>query len=50
MRKDVEECLIQNEATIGNLKKRHQDATAEMSDQVEQLTILKSKYLDLNFI
>ena len=45
MRKDVEECLIQNEATIGNLKKRHQDATSEISDQVEQLTQIKSKYI-----
>ena len=43
MRKDLEECLIQNEATIVNLRKRHQDATAEMNDQIEQLALLKSK-------
>ena len=43
MRNDVEECLIQNEATIESLRKRQSDATAEMSDQIEQLSILKSK-------
>ena len=43
MRKDMEECLIQNEANIGSLKKKQQDATAEMSEQIEQLSQLKSK-------
>lgn len=43
MRKDLEECLIQNEATIVSLKKKHQDGIAEMSDQIEQLSLLKSK-------
>ena len=43
MRKDMEECLIQNEANIASLKKKQQDATAEMSEQIEQLSQLKSK-------
>ena len=43
MRKDMEECLIQNEANISSLKKKQQDATAEMSEQIEQLSQLKSK-------
>ena len=43
MRKDMEECLIQNEANMASLKKKQQDATAEMSEQIEQLSQLKSK-------
>jgi myosin heavy chain 6/7 len=41
-RKDLEEAQIQQESTLTNLKKKHQDATAEMSEQVEQLTKMKS--------
>ncbi len=43
MRKDLEEAAIQQEATILNLKKKHQDAIAEMSEQIEQLNKLKTK-------
>ena len=43
MRKDLEESLIQNEANIVSLKKKQQDATAEMSEQIEHLSVLKSK-------
>ncbi len=43
MRKDLEEAAIQQEATILNLRKKHQDAIAEMSEQIEQLNKLKAK-------
>ncbi|QQP48816.1 Myosin heavy chain 1 [Caligus rogercresseyi] len=33
LRKDLEECHIQQEATMMNLKKRHQDAVSEMTEQ-----------------
>ena len=45
IRKDLEECHIQNEATVVSLRRKHQDAVAEMSDQVEQLALLKDRYL-----
>merc|ERR1712088_624491 len=34
---------IQHEATLIGLKKKHQDAVSEMSEQIEQLSLLKSK-------
>ena len=43
LRKDLEESRIQQEATLNNLKKKHQDAVAEMSEQIDQLTKMKSK-------
>ena len=43
LRKDLEEANIQHEATVMNLKKKHQDATAEMSEQIEQLSKMKAK-------
>ena len=43
IRKDLEEAAIQQEATILSLKKKHQDAIAEMSEQIDQLTKLKAK-------
>uniref|UniRef100_A0A0K2TA41 Myosin heavy chain 1 [Tribolium castaneum] n=2 Tax=Lepeophtheirus salmonis TaxID=72036 RepID=A0A0K2TA41_LEPSM len=43
LRKDLEECHIQQEATMMNLKKRHQDAVFEMTEQIEQLSKMKSK-------
>jgi len=43
LRKDLEECNIQHEATMISLKKKHQDAVAEMTEQVDQLTKMKSK-------
>merc|ERR1712228_858183 len=41
LRKDLEEANIQHEAVLGNLKRRHQDAIQEMSEQVDQLQKLK---------
>merc|ERR1719330_1280669 len=43
LRKDLEEAHIQQESTLTNLKKKHQDAVAEMSEQIEQLNRMKAK-------
>ena len=43
LRKDLEEAHIQQEATLTNLKRKHQDAVAEMSEQIEQLSKMKAK-------
>ena len=43
LRKDLEEAHIQQEATLSSLKRKHQDATAEMSEQIDQLNKMKSK-------
>ena len=43
LRKDLEEIHIQHESTLVNLKRKHQDAMAEMSDQIDQLSKMKSK-------
>merc|ERR1719471_1341406 len=43
LRKDLEEAHIQQESTMMNLKRKHQDAVAEMSEQIDQLTKMKAK-------
>merc|ERR1711881_199689 len=43
LRKDLEEVHIQKEATLISLKKKHQDAIAEMSEQIEALNKMKAK-------
>jgi len=43
MRKDLEEINIQQESTVLSLKKKHQDAIMEMSEQIDQLGKLKSR-------
>merc|ERR1719297_35438 len=43
LRRDLEEAKIQQEATIVGLKKKHQDAIAEMQEQIEQLNKIKAK-------
>jgi len=43
LRKDLEEARIQQDSTMMNLKRKHQDAVAEMSEQIDQLTKMKSK-------
>merc|ERR1719414_1446576 len=43
MRKDLEEAAIQQESTMLSLRKKHQDAISEMSEQIEQLNKLKSR-------
>ena len=49
MRKDLEEIHIQQEATVLSLKKKHQDAIIEVSEQIDQLGKLKARY-DLYFL
>merc|ERR1719384_1222072 len=43
LRKDLEEANIQHEATLMGLKKKHQDAVSEMSEQIDQLSKMKAK-------
>jgi myosin heavy chain 6/7 len=43
MRKDLEECNIQHESTLLSLRKKHQDAITEMSEQCDQLNKMKVK-------
>jgi chromosome segregation ATPase len=43
MRKDLEEINIQQEATVLSLRKKHQDAILEMSEQIDQLGKLKAR-------
>merc|ERR1711981_359465 len=43
LRKDLEEAHIQQDSTMTNLKKKHQDAVAEMSEQIDQLSKMKAK-------
>ena len=34
LKRDLEEAHIQHESTVASLKKKHQDATSEMAEQV----------------
>merc|ERR1712002_242728 len=43
LRKDIEETNIQQESIMGNLKRKHQDAIQEMTEQIDQLQKMKSK-------
>merc|ERR1712062_614243 len=43
LRKDLEEAHIQHESTLMNLKKKHQDAVSEMSEQIDTLSNMKAK-------
>merc|ERR1712002_962309 len=43
LRKDIEETNIQQESIMSNLKRKHQDAIQEMSEQIDQLAKMKSK-------
>merc|ERR1719187_3198793 len=43
LRKDLEECRIQNEATVLSLKKKQGDAIGEMNEQMDQLSKMKAK-------
>merc|ERR1712198_651918 len=43
MRKDLESAAIQQEATMINLKKKHQDAVSEMSEQIERVSKRKGE-------
>jgi myosin heavy chain 6/7 len=43
LRKDLEEAHIQQESTLSNLKRKHQDAISEMTEQIDQLNKMKTK-------
>merc|ERR1711892_447563 len=43
LRKDLEEANIANESVLMSLKKKHQDAIQEMTEQVDRLSKAKSK-------
>merc|ERR1711915_665302 len=43
LRKDIEETNIQQESILSNLKRKHQDAIQEMTEQIDQLQKMKSK-------
>merc|ERR1712241_1558695 len=43
LRKDLEEANIQQESVMMNLKRKHQDAIAEMSEQIDQPSKMKAK-------
>merc|ERR1719323_516489 len=43
LRKDLEEANIQHETTLIGLKKKHGDAVAEMSEQIDTLSKMKAK-------
>jgi len=42
-RRDLEEANLQHEATLGSLRKKHNDAIAEMSEQVDYLNKMKAR-------
>merc|ERR1711970_1155783 len=41
--RDIEESTIQHEAAVAAFKKKHNDAVAEMADQIDHITKLKQK-------
>merc|ERR1711970_1591677 len=43
IRRDLEECNIQNEAALASLRKKHNDAVAEMSEQIDHLNKMKAR-------
>lgn len=43
-RRDLEEANMNHESQLGALRKKHNDAVAEMGDQLEQLQKAKAKY------
>merc|ERR1719446_643606 len=43
IRRDLEECTIQHEAALASLRKKHNDAVAEMSEQIEHLNKMKAR-------
>merc|ERR1740128_444161 len=43
LRKDIEENNIQQESILGGLKRKHQDAMQEMTEQIDQLGKMKAK-------
>jgi myosin heavy chain 6/7 len=44
LRRDLEESNIQHEQSLSNLRKKHNDSVAELSEQVDQLSKTKARY------
>ncbi len=45
LRRDMEEQQIQSETQLASLKKKQQDAVNELSEQVDNINKVKSKYV-----
>jgi hypothetical protein len=45
LKKDFELLSVQHESSEASLRKRHQEALSELSDQVEQLNKYKARYV-----
>jgi len=43
LRRDIEEANIQHEAAMAGIRKKHNDATAEMAEQIDTLNKLKAR-------
>uniref|UniRef100_A0A1W7RA59 Myosin heavy chain, muscle n=1 Tax=Hadrurus spadix TaxID=141984 RepID=A0A1W7RA59_9SCOR len=43
LRRDLEESNLQHEQTMGNLRKKHNDVVAELSDQIDQMNKQKAR-------
>merc|ERR1712212_1011853 len=43
LRRDLEESNIQHEAALASLRKKHNDAVAEMSEQIDHLNKMKAR-------
>lgn len=43
LRRDLEESHIQRDATVASMKKKQNDSVAEMNEQIEQLSKMKTK-------
>merc|ERR1712000_176579 len=43
LRRDLEESNIQHEASLASLRKKHNDAVAEMAEQVDHLNKMKAR-------
>lgn len=46
LRRDLEEANIQHESALALLRKKHNDAVAEMGEQIDQLNKIKARYVD----
>ena len=49
LRRDLEEQQLQNEQTIAGLRKKQNDSVNELSDQVDQLQKVKTKWVQQYF-
>lgn len=45
LRRDLEEANIQHESSLASLRKKHNDAVAEMGEQIDTLNKLKARWV-----